>query len=92
MTQVRTTCTLAVPRSSSQTDVMKKLSVILTRTTTIDMTCTANRRQLYSTLLRRRDARYIAYYSRRVTPFSRSTQVVSQFHIDFVVKTWSNVT
>jgi len=49
--RVRTVCTMQL---ASQSDMYKKLSVIVTRTVTIDMTCTNNRRQLYAKLQRRR--------------------------------------
>jgi len=41
---------------ASQSDVKyKKSSVIVTRTVTVDMTCTSNRRQLYSMLQHHRN-------------------------------------
>jgi len=46
-----------VPLSSDDDTVYKKSSVIVTRTVTIDMMCTPNRRQLYSMLQRRRNDR-----------------------------------
>ena len=56
---------------NSQTVVMyKKSSVIVTRTITIDMTCTPSRRQLYSVLQRRRSDKYAILLSRRTVLFS----------------------